>query len=91
MLETLGGATAELVLMGDLNAPPTAPELAPLLGRLRDAWTSRRDPGFTYPATAPVRRIDYILTTSDVQATRVRVIATEASDHRPVIADLSIR
>ena len=79
-----------MILMGDLNAPPHAAELAPLFQRLRDAWPNGPDTGFTYPATAPVRRIDYILTSGDLRARNVRVPPIEASDHRPVVADLSL-
>ncbi len=78
-----------MILMGDLNAPPHAVELAPLFQRLRDAWPNGSDAGFTYPATAPVRRIDYILTSGDLRARNVRVPPIEASDHRPVVADIS--
>ena len=79
-----------MVLMGDLNAPTHAAELAPLFQRLRDAWPDGPDAGFTYPATAPVRRIDYILTSGDLRARNVRVLPVETSDHRPVVADLSV-
>jgi endonuclease/exonuclease/phosphatase family metal-dependent hydrolase len=85
-LDALNGPT---ILMGDLNAPPRAVELAPLFQRLRDAWPDGPDTGFTYPATAPVRRIDYILTSGDLRAGNARVLPTEASDHRPVVVDLS--
>ena len=87
-LEHLDSVSGPVVLTGDLNAPPDASELAPLFRRLRDV--SRADPerGLTYPATAPVRRIDYILVSEHVAVVDVRVPAIEASDHRPVVADL---
>jgi endonuclease/exonuclease/phosphatase family metal-dependent hydrolase len=88
MLERMG-SDGPTILMGDLNAPPGAAELAPLFGRLNDAWRDGGDPGFTYPAAAPVRRIDYILTSDDLRALSVRVLPTPASDHRAVVADLS--
>ena len=78
------------LLFGDLNAPPHAPELRPLLYRLQDAWPASADSGFTYPAKAPVRRIDYILTSHHFQVRSASVIATEASDHRPVQAELTL-
>jgi endonuclease/exonuclease/phosphatase family metal-dependent hydrolase len=91
MLERLRAVPGRGVLMGDLNAPPTATELAPLLRRLNDVWSNAAGGGFTYPASAPVRRIDYILTTKDITATNVRVVTTDASDHLPVVADLSLQ
>jgi len=85
----LDAVSGPMVLMGDLNAPPHAVELAPLFQRLRDAWPVGPDTGFTYPASAPVRRIDYILTSTDLRALNVRVLPIDASDHRPVVADVS--
>lgn len=85
----LDAVSGPIVLMGDLNAPPHAVELAPLFQRLRDAWPDGPDTGFTYPATASVRRIDYILTSGDLRAQNVQVLPIETSDHRPIVADLS--
>jgi len=88
MLAVIADAHEPLVLFGDLNAPPYAPELAPLFSRLRDAWRGRSDAGFTYPALAPAKRIDYVLTSSGIRVIAASVLDTRASDHRPVIADL---
>jgi endonuclease/exonuclease/phosphatase family metal-dependent hydrolase len=89
-LERLDAVEGPIVLMGDLNAPPDAPELAPLFRRLRDVWPSVGDLGLTYPASTPVRRIDYVLVSEGLRALDVRVPAVTSSDHRPVIADLII-
>ena len=91
MIERLPEAGTPVVLMGDLNALPTAPELAPLLEPLTDTWPSSAGPGHTYPADAPVRRIDYILTRGPISGRDVRVVSTTASDHLPVAADLILR
>jgi endonuclease/exonuclease/phosphatase family metal-dependent hydrolase len=81
---------ARQVLVGDFNAEPAAPELAPLWTRLADAWPAG-EPGPTYPADVPAKRIDYVTMSPGVHARGVRVIETLASDHRPVVADLSVR
>jgi endonuclease/exonuclease/phosphatase family metal-dependent hydrolase len=81
---------ARQVLVGDFNAEPAAPELAPLWNRLADAWTSA-EPGPTYPADVPEKRIDYVTMSPGVHVRDARVIETLASDHRPVIADLAVR
>ncbi|HEV7652424.1 MAG TPA: endonuclease/exonuclease/phosphatase family protein [Actinophytocola sp.] len=81
---------ARQVLLGDFNAAPAAPELAPLWTKLADAWTSA-EPGPTYPADVPAERIDYVTTSPGVHARGARVLETLASDHRPVVADLSVR
>lgn len=81
------------ILMGDLNAGPDAPELAPLRARLTDAWSTAHpgEPGLTYPAEAPAQRIDYVLVSPGTGVTAVRVPVTDASDHLPVVADLTLR
>ncbi|MET7521320.1 endonuclease/exonuclease/phosphatase family protein [Streptomyces sp900116325] len=73
------------VLLGDFNAEPDAPELAPLWEELADA-----EPGApTYPALNPVKRIDFVAVSKDgVRVRDAAVAETLASDHRPVVADL---
>jgi endonuclease/exonuclease/phosphatase family metal-dependent hydrolase len=89
-----------VIMMGDFNATPDAPELAPLLGResgWTDAWSAAGtgSNGMTIPAAPdrePERRIDYIATNaaSRVIGCEVRITPETrlASDHFPVIADL---
>jgi len=90
MLAILGGGSRPTVLTGDMNAPPEREELALLFARLRDAWAGQSDPGFTYPADAPARRIDYVFLAGPLRALSARVLGTTASDHRPVVADVAI-
>jgi endonuclease/exonuclease/phosphatase family metal-dependent hydrolase len=79
------------IVFGDLNAGPDAPELGPLFAVLRDAWSSSGDAGLTYPASQPVKRIDYVLVSRAFAVERAFVAATLASDHRPVVAELVLR
>ncbi|MGC5541160.1 endonuclease/exonuclease/phosphatase family protein [Streptomyces griseus] len=76
------------ILLGDFNAEPAAPELAPLWRELTDA-----DPGApTFPAQDPVKRIDFVAVSKDgVGVRRAWVPESVASDHRAVIADLLVR
>ncbi|MEV8437845.1 endonuclease/exonuclease/phosphatase family protein [Actinosynnema sp. NPDC051121] len=79
------------VLLGDFNAVPDAPELAPLWTELADAWaTAESSPGLTYPADAPAKRIDYVATGHPVRVRAARVITSDASDHLPVLAELAV-
>jgi glycerophosphoryl diester phosphodiesterase len=93
MDELLGAAKEPTVLMGDLNATPDQPELAPLWGRFDDAWLrAGTGDGFTYPVEAPDRRIDYILASKcglDVERAAVR--SGQGSDHLPVTAEVEVR
>ncbi|MEV7020103.1 endonuclease/exonuclease/phosphatase family protein [Streptomyces sp. NPDC093991] len=87
MLEVLADDRGPRILVGDFNAEPSAPELAPLWHTLRDAAP---DAGATYPATAPEKRIDLITVSRGITVTGARTHATGASDHRPVVADLRL-
>ena len=90
MLRILGVGAGPLIVFGDLNAPPDAPELQPLFARLRDAAAGGA-PRFTFPATAPARRIDYVLVSDDIHVAGARVLDATASDHRPIVVDVGIR
>ena len=85
-----------LVLGGDLNAPSSSSVLQSLLAiGLRDAFASAgRGWGHTYGHTLRPRfsflRIDHLLVSDDVDVVRAFVGGKDASDHRPVIADLRL-
>jgi endonuclease/exonuclease/phosphatase family metal-dependent hydrolase len=88
MLGILGHDRGPKILLGDFNADAGAPELSPLWTRLRDAA-----PGgpATYPAGAPLSRIDLVTVSSGVRVVATRTGETLASDHRPVVADVVLR
>ena len=89
MLARIHEALEPTIVFGDMNAKPEAPELRPLLHRLRDAWPGAGvGPGFTYPADAPSERIDYVLVSPHFRIRSASVPVTQASDHRPVVVDL---
>jgi endonuclease/exonuclease/phosphatase family metal-dependent hydrolase len=91
MLGFIGDMEVPTLVFGDLNAAPNASELQSREQRLHDAWSGRADPGFTYPAEAPKERIDYVLVSPQFSVQSVRVPDTQASDHRPVVAELMLR
>ncbi len=90
-----------LVLMGDFNANPEDPELESLFTAgtgLQEAWAVAGDDadGFTCPADPdgdPENRIDYVFVSRDFTVVRAKVIvdsdAREASDHFPVVVELT--
>lgn len=85
----LEGMARPVVLAGDLNARPGTPEVRRLTAVLVDAWaTAGQGRGYTFDARTPHARIDYVLSSPDLVATRAEVAASLASDHRPVTADL---
>lgn len=86
MLAIIGMQDMPTVLAGDLNAMPDAPELRSLFDAFADAGRERNAP--TYPATAPDRRIDYILHADSCRADFIPVSPAATSDHLPVVADV---
>lgn len=90
LLAAADDAAVPHALLGDINALPTASELAPLFERFRDAWTvAGEGNGFTFPARDPTARIDYILVSPDLGISSVRVPALLGSDHLPLVAELA--
>lgn len=83
------GRCPRQILVGDLNATPDAPELAPLWQDLTDAAPPAGQ--LTYPAQDPVKRIDYVTVSDGIHVRGASVADTLASDHRPVVADLLVR
>lgn len=77
-----------VILMGDMNAEPSAPEMQTLVAAFADVWLQGGvGDGYTIPVDVPARRIDYILIGPDwPSAIEAHVPSTTASDHLPVVA-----
>ncbi len=90
-----------VIVAGDLNAPPNGQVMEKVTAFLSDTYNlgadvatdpgaaPGTDPGYTFPADEPDRRIDYILHTprSGLTVDESRVIEEPvASDHRPLLA-----
>ncbi|WP_240037603.1 endonuclease/exonuclease/phosphatase family protein [Glycomyces paridis] len=93
--ELLGEAIADepldrVVLAGDLNGTVQDRSLAPITYQLESAHASAgKGFGFTWPADAPLARIDQVLYRG-LEATGSDVLDATASDHRPVLADFTL-
>ena len=85
------GLAQRAVVAGDLNALPDTPELRLLEGAgFRDLV---RDDGAdqpTSPATAPRNRVDYAWGIG-VTGSQAHTVASNASDHRPVVINVTRR
>ncbi len=97
LVRDLAGHTRPMVVAGDLNAPQHSPVLQELLRLgLHDAF-SRAGVGFGYTHGHSLRpgfsflRIDHILVSDPIGVRDCFVGGREASEHRPVIADLLLR
>lgn len=94
ILEQLRQHTEPVILMGDFNAHPAAPELAPLTELLVDGFAALGSNDFTYTfsTAGPVVRIDYIFVSPAFQIEQVMIpndpLVASASDHFPVAATL---
>jgi endonuclease/exonuclease/phosphatase family metal-dependent hydrolase len=81
------------LLLADLNASADSPALRGFGPPLRDVCrgsggAGRRSPGNTWPSGFPLLRLDYIFASAHLQALRCRAVPSDASDHRPVVAEL---
>ncbi len=77
-----------MLIGGDFNAePPSEVHRSMARKGYRDAWTECGGPGseLTFPAGAPVKRIDYLFLTGDARCESAKVLDTTASDHRPLL------
>ncbi len=92
VLDIVNGTNDPVIVCGDFNTPPRGTLYDALRSRLTDSfavagWGS----GFTYSATLPVIRIDYVWTTDPLRATRAFVPDARASDHRAFVTDLVLK
>lgn len=86
LVDVLTAEDTPTVLLGDLNAEPDAPEIRLLL----DAGLRLAAPPdvLTFPCDRPTVRIDYVLVTAPLEIESGITVATLASDHLPLVADL---
>lgn len=81
-----------VIALGDFNDVPGSATYRALIGApLTDVWSAvGQGDGFTIPVTAPNRRIDWILVRG-LEPVRAEVLTTDASDHLPVAATVTLR
>jgi vancomycin resistance protein VanJ len=91
LIETLA-AYEPVVLGGDLNERPHRGAVAILSTRFVDAFERAGEgSGETFPATAPLHRIDYVLCSHDLGPVKAAVVPIVASDHLAVAVDFRDR
>jgi vancomycin resistance protein VanJ len=89
IVEALSRVPDPVVLGGDLNDHPPSRVLGLLLRRFRDSFPSvGPEQSLTYPADAPIARIDYVLV-SGLDVRKAAVLPLIASDHLPVVVELA--
>ena len=95
VLAIADSARGVLLMGGDLNSTPDGEIQHTVRTRgLRDAWltcgSGGPTGGLTYPADSVVKRIDYLYLRDDSGCARADVIATRASDHRPLLVYVTV-
>jgi len=87
ILARVAGGELDLV-GGDFNDQPSGRLYAVMQGALIDCWGEAGEgDGYTYPAAAPEKRIDWLLRARGAawRTVHAEVVPTSASDHRPVL------
>jgi endonuclease/exonuclease/phosphatase family metal-dependent hydrolase len=83
-----------VILCGDFNDFPNTPVHAAMSEALNDTWELvEKGNGLTFPSDTPKKRIDYIWISPDksIQPLKAWVPDTQASDHRPLVADFLLK
>jgi len=90
LLRVVQAVPPPLVVGGDFNSPPGS-QADRRLGRLLQNAFAAGGAGFgwTFPASHPLLRIDHLFVSRDLRVLNCRVLPLLASDHRPVVADLT--
>ncbi len=85
--EELRAGEGDVLIGGDLNAEPGSPTVGRLTGAgWVDGWRACGEgDGRTYPTDEPMKRIDYLFLEPGGSCAAARVLATGASDHRPLL------
>lgn len=79
------------ILAGDFNATVNRPETSLLAEHLNDTFSKNSGPlTNTFSAINPTARIDYIFTNQYCMAANYFIMASTASDHLPIIAEIEI-
>jgi endonuclease/exonuclease/phosphatase family metal-dependent hydrolase len=89
------GLDGPIVIGGDGNETPDGRAMSFLADRFWDAWRAAGDgAGETFPSSDPSARIDYLFVSEEVRVDRAETPGSEpvraASDHLPVVADLTL-
>ena len=83
-----------VILCGDFNDFPNTPVHTEMKKSFDDTWELvGQGEGWTFPSPKPNRRIDYIWILKDQSVVPLKawVPETEASDHRPFVADFRLK
>ncbi len=78
------------ILMGDFNVTPDDALLQPIRARMKDTADLFCEPLFSFPSDNPVRKIDYLFVSPDLEVLSADIPPIVASDHRPHLATINL-
>jgi endonuclease/exonuclease/phosphatase family metal-dependent hydrolase len=92
LARSLDSSGAAVLIGGDINSTPESEVQAMIRGAgLVDAWRlCGSGGGYTFRADSLVKRIDYLYLTGEARCSSARVLATLASDHRPLLVEVRL-
>ena len=93
LLEVCSRLRGHSIICGDFNVTPDREAIDQMRQRFSDCWVMRgATNGYTFPANAPLRRIDYIFYHADAPLTCQKTLVNHslASDHLAVIATFMV-
>jgi endonuclease/exonuclease/phosphatase family metal-dependent hydrolase len=85
LITLIKGCQGPVILAGDFNCALDSDLMPRFAARLTDATSAVKG---TYPATAPLTKIDYVLVRG-LKAVKSRLMPAGSSDHRGVVCELS--
>jgi len=77
-----------VVVMGDFNCPPHAPEMDRLLTACE--LCEPTEVLHTFPSWRPYRNIDHILTSTSLKVSNLQVLNHAISDHLPIAVEIEV-
>lgn len=78
--------TGDVILAGDFDAMVGMYELTLIHSRFNRAYSCDR----TFPADLPMFVVDHVFYRGDLRVNHVNALATTASDHRPLVAEIQL-
>lgn len=87
-LKELVNAHEHVIVMGDFNCQPQSREMQRLLKETRLCETTQ--PNATFPSWHPVRILDHILTSKNLNVSQAQVYHYPFSDHLPISMEVEI-
>lgn len=86
--DILGEKPEKSVIMGDYNMNPDHEYLVPIYNIMKD--TDRGEKMLTFPADAPVEKLDYIFVSDDIKINDAYVAPEIGSDHCAYITEVEL-